>query len=143
MRLRDAARRSSLHGGGGGGGGGGGVLLATAAAAMTSEGKAAAALSNGDLFLLGAFAKVCSTLVTFPIQTVKTSLAKAHGVGDVRFGGVFGVDCVRHIVATEGIGGLYAGVESKLVQTSLTAAVLSVVRLRILAFLVGLSSKYA
>jgi len=53
------------------------------------------------------------------------------------------VDCVRHIVATEGIRGLYAGVESKLVQTSLTAAVLSVVRLRILAFLVGLSSKYA
>ena len=82
---------------------------------------------------LGAFAKVCSTLVTFPVQTVKTSLVKAHGAGDVRFGGV--AQCVRHIVATEGVGGLYAGVESKLLQTSLTAAVLSVVRLRILAAL--------
>ena len=45
-------------------------------------------------------------------------------------------DGAAYILRTEGARGFYAGVQSKLLQTSLTAAVLFVVRLRLLALMV-------
>ena len=109
------------------------ATTAAAGAALSSEAKAAATLTNRDLFVLGALSKICSTVVTFPLQTVKTNLAKGDGGDGHRFTGLR--ECAGYILKTEGARGFYAGVQSKLLQTSLTAAVLFVVRLRLLALL--------
>ena len=89
--------------------------------------------------MLGALSKICSTVVTFPLQTLKTNLAKGDGGDGRRFAGLR--ECAAYILRTEGAKGFYAGVQSKLLQTSLTAAVLFVVRLRLLAMMVRMRSR--
>jgi len=97
-------------------------------------------------FALGASSKALATVVTFPIQTVRT--LSARGVdGDGRKDD--GAKARRSytakllslwsqvvaIMRNEGPMGLYRGFETKVVQSSLSAAVLFVIRLQLLSSL--------
>lgn len=87
------------------------------------------ALSSVDIFLLGAWAKAVASSITYPLQTIKTSLSKAHGAGG-SFTGSFEV--CRTIIVCEGMQGLFKGLRGKLLQTTLTAAITFSIRLRLL-----------
>lgn len=74
-------------------------------------------LSSSDFFLLGAIAKTVATVVTYPYITVKTRL-QAKG----KYSGT--LDVLQKIYTQEGIGSFFKGIESKIVQSVLTAAFL-------------------
>ncbi|KAH9939958.1 mitochondrial carrier [Amylocystis lapponica] len=99
-------------------------LRAAGAAAVT----AVAVLSDTDYFLLGAFSKLVSTSLTYPYIVVKSRLhaGQAHALKYKS-----SLDGLLTIVDEEGVGGLYKGVSSKLVQSVLTAAILFMSQRRI------------
>lgn len=89
-------------------------------------------LSSADVFVLGAWAKAVASVLTFPVQVVKTSLSKAAGAGG-KFEGP--LQCVCVILREEGPGAFFKGLRSKLLQTALMAALTFSIRLRLLAML--------
>lgn len=108
-----------------------------------------APLSDVEAFLLGGLSKLFSTVLTYPMQTVKTALSKAAtkvdgrkgteedtgdlGERDAEFAGV--VDAVQCILRHAGWTGFYHGLSTKLLQTTLTAAFTFLLRLRLVALL--------
>ena len=79
-----------------------------------------------QFFIAGAVAKAVATMATYPLQVAQTLLrtqSNAQG-GDAgsRYRGV--VDCLRRLLAEEGVAGLYRGVDKKLAHTVLTAALM-------------------
>ncbi|XP_062388051.1 peroxisomal membrane protein PMP34 [Sardina pilchardus] len=88
-------------------------------------------ISSMEIFLIGAVAKAIATSATYPLQTVQAILRfgqyKAEGKG-----GLFGsLQNVMHLlmdrIKRHGVWGLYKGLEAKLLQTVLTAALMFVV----------------
>ncbi|KAI7878277.1 mitochondrial carrier [Lichtheimia hyalospora FSU 10163] len=79
------------------------------------------ALSNFDFFLLGAFSKLCATGITYPYIVVKSRMQVSQNA-DERYTSIW--DGFKKIIANEGVGGLYKGISSKIVQSVLTAAFL-------------------
>jgi adenine nucleotide transporter 17 len=74
-------------------------------------------LTSIDHFFLGSFAKTVATVATYPYLTVKTRLqAKGKYLGTL--------DVLVRVLREEGISGIYKGMESKIVQSVLTAALL-------------------
>lgn len=74
-------------------------------------------------FLIGAMAKAFATFATYPLQLVQTRLRT--GAKDASIGSNVGVlEMMVHILKMDGFGGLFRGIEAKLLQTVLTAALM-------------------
>ncbi|XP_069005263.1 peroxisomal membrane protein PMP34 [Embiotoca jacksoni] len=100
-------------------------------------GKGGKKISSAEIFLIGAIAKAVATTATYPLQTVQAILRFGQYKGDGK-GGVIGslsnilfllVDRIKR----HGVFGLYKGLEAKLLQTVLTAALMFVVYEKITA----------
>ncbi|BEJ12326.1 hypothetical protein CspHIS471_0207860 [Cutaneotrichosporon sp. HIS471] len=83
------------------------------------------ALSDWDLFMLGAISKLIATGITYPYLVVKSRLQVAsHKYKS-------SVTAVLEILKTEGLRGVYAGLGPKLLQSALTAAFMFVAQRRL------------
>lgn len=84
----------------------------------------------GDLpsiayFAVGATAKAFATVLTYPLQVVQTKLR--HGKADKSTNlppNAGTLEMLLYIIKTQGFAGLYRGLEAKLLQTVLTAALM-------------------
>ncbi|WWC69079.1 uncharacterized protein I206_103015 [Kwoniella pini CBS 10737] len=98
----------------------------TSAASQNPLGRSS--LSDWDMFILGAASKLVATGGTYPYIVVKSRLqAASHKYKS-------SVKAVLHILKTEGLKGLYAGLGPKLLQSVLTAAFMFVAQRRIYEF---------
>ncbi|KAI1883895.1 hypothetical protein AGOR_G00220790 [Albula goreensis] len=94
-------------------------------------------ISSVEIFLIGAVAKAIATTATYPLQTVQAILrfgqykteGKSGLVGSLRNVVYLLMDRIRR----HGVVGLYKGLEAKLLQTVLTAALMFVVYEKIAA----------
>ena len=98
----------------------------------------AQAKTSLQFFIAGAVAKAAATMATYPLQVAQTLLrtqpnAQGEGRRDAgpRYRG--GLDCLRRLLAEEGLPGLYRGVDKKLAHTVLTAALMFAVYEKIAA----------
>ncbi|KAH6566040.1 hypothetical protein BASA50_005238 [Batrachochytrium salamandrivorans] len=74
-----------------------------------------------DFFVLGALSKLCATSITYPYIVVKSRMQLKQGSDAAsRYTSVG--DGIRKIIRAEGVVGLYKGIESKLLQSVLSAA---------------------
>uniref|UniRef100_A0AAQ5ZVT9 Solute carrier family 25 member 17 n=1 Tax=Amphiprion ocellaris TaxID=80972 RepID=A0AAQ5ZVT9_AMPOC len=105
-------------------------------------------ISSAEIFLIGAIAKAIATTATYPLQTVQAILRFGQYKGDGK-GGVIGslsnvLFLLMDRIKRHGVLGLYKGLEAKLLQTVLTAALMFVVYEKITAAtfkVMGLSRK--
>ncbi|GLB33782.1 putative mitochondrial carrier (TC 2.A.29) family protein [Lyophyllum shimeji] len=100
------------------------LLIASRTHKLRAAGAAATAvavLSDWDFFLLGALSKLVATGTTYPYIVIKSRL-QAGQASALRYKS--SLDGMLAILKEEGIGGLYKGAGSKLVQSVLTAAIL-------------------
>ncbi|XP_022747108.1 peroxisomal nicotinamide adenine dinucleotide carrier-like [Durio zibethinus] len=82
-----------------------------------------------EIFLLGALAKLGATVVTYPLNVVKSRLqAKQVTTGDRRHHYKGTLDAILKIIRYEGFSGFYKGMNTKIVQSVLAAAVLFMVK---------------
>lgn len=96
---------------------------AAAGSAKVTLGRSA--LSDWDMFMLGALSKLVATGGTYPYIVVKSRLQAATHKYESS------LKAVLHILRTEGLSGLYAGLLPKLLQSMLTAAFMFVAQRRI------------
>ncbi|KIJ70501.1 hypothetical protein HYDPIDRAFT_105242 [Hydnomerulius pinastri MD-312] len=82
---------------------------------------AVAVLSDWDFFFLGALSKLVATGTTYPYIVVKSRLQAGQAHAERYKSSLHGLST---ILKEEGIGGLYKGAGSKLLQSVLTAAIL-------------------
>ncbi|XP_066600229.1 peroxisomal membrane protein PMP34 [Prorops nasuta] len=74
-------------------------------------------------FAIGAIAKTLATTLTYPLQLVQTKLRHGHKYPNLPpNAGTIQILC--HILKKQGIAGWYKGMEAKLLQTVLTAALM-------------------
>ncbi|XP_026206521.1 peroxisomal membrane protein PMP34 [Anabas testudineus] len=100
-------------------------------------GKGGRKISSAEIFLIGAIAKAIATTATYPLQTVQAILRFGQYKGDGK-GGVIGslsniLTLLMDRIKRNGFLGLYKGLEAKLLQTVLTAALMFVVYEKITA----------
>ncbi|KAJ2514137.1 hypothetical protein GGI11_004184 [Coemansia sp. RSA 2049] len=80
-------------------------------------------LGSLDFFVLGAISKLCATSVTYPYILIKSRMQLKQSKNEnERYSSL--LDGLRKVIAAEGIAGLYKGIESKLLQSVLTASFL-------------------
>ncbi|KAJ2451823.1 hypothetical protein EV183_003351 [Coemansia sp. RSA 2336] len=80
-------------------------------------------LGSLDFFVLGAISKLCATSITYPYILIKSRMQLKQSKNEnERYKSL--VDGLRKVIAAEGIAGLYKGIESKLLQSVLTASFL-------------------
>lgn len=95
-------------------------------------------LRGRQYFALGAVAKTVSTVVTYPLQVAqcrqRSGQKTPSGKGDI-------FSLMARIVKDQGFIGLYKGLEAKLLQTVLTAALMFVAYEKIAAFIFRLLRK--
>lgn len=97
--------------------------------------RGSSSLSGLDFFWLGAASKIFATLMTYPIQTLKSQLQKDNSPY-AKAGVLNGFFmCIRDMARDEGIGSFYRGLKAKILQTGLTAAFLFLIRERLIAIL--------
>uniref|UniRef100_A0A3Q1FGG4 Solute carrier family 25 member 17 n=1 Tax=Acanthochromis polyacanthus TaxID=80966 RepID=A0A3Q1FGG4_9TELE len=94
-------------------------------------------ISSAEIFLIGAIAKAIATTATYPLQTVQAILRFGQYKGDGK-GGIIGslsnvLFLLMDRIKKHGALGLYKGLEAKLLQTVLTAALMFVVYEKITA----------
>uniref|UniRef100_A0A0B7B3X2 Peroxisomal membrane protein PMP34 n=1 Tax=Arion vulgaris TaxID=1028688 RepID=A0A0B7B3X2_9EUPU len=93
---------------------------------------------NGLLyFLLGAIAKTVATVITYPLQVVQSRLRAGYAKLE---SSLSLIENILHLIKTRGIGALYKGMEAKLLQTVLTAALMFLIYEKISAFIFQLMS---
>ncbi|XP_029996012.1 peroxisomal membrane protein PMP34 [Sphaeramia orbicularis] len=100
-------------------------------------GKGGRKISSAEIFLIGAIAKAIATTATYPLQTVQAILRfgqyKCEGKGGI-LGSLSNVlTLLMDRIKRHGFLGLYKGLEAKLLQTVLTAALMFVVYEKITA----------
>ncbi|KAJ3005328.1 hypothetical protein HKX48_000737 [Thoreauomyces humboldtii] len=78
------------------------------------------ALGGLDFFALGAISKLAATSLTYPYIVVKARMQLKQTDEAHRYKSV--IDGFRKIIASEGVKGLYKGIEAKLVQSVLASA---------------------
>lgn len=86
-------------------------------------------------FFLGAIAKLASTFVTYPLQLVQTKMR--HGNSQIKKElppNAGTLEWLLHILKTQGVGGLYCGLEAKSAQTVITAALMFMTYEKIIRF---------
>lgn len=82
-----------------------------------------------EIFLLGAFAKLGATVVTYPLLVVKSRLqVKQVSTGDKRHHYKGTLDAILKMIRYEGFYGFYKGMSTKIVQSVLAAAVLFMIK---------------
>ncbi|MBA0665457.1 hypothetical protein Goklo_005311, partial [Gossypium klotzschianum] len=82
-----------------------------------------------EIFLLGALAKLGATVVTYPLLVVKSRLqAKQITTGDKRHHYKGTLDAILKMIRYEGFTGFYKGMNTKIIQSVLAAAVLFMVK---------------
>ncbi|XP_040263451.1 peroxisomal membrane protein PMP34 isoform X2 [Bufo bufo] len=90
-----------------------------------------AELSSFQVFVIGAIAKAIATAVTYPLQTVQSVLRFGHeklNPDKRKLGSLFSVIyLLKQRIRRLGFLGLYKGLEAKLLQTVLTAALMFLV----------------
>lgn len=98
-------------------------LIARRTSKLHAAGAAAvvAVLSDLDFFLLGAISKLVATSITYPYIVVKSRL-QAGAANSLKYKS--SLDGLCTILREEGVGGVYKGIGSKIVQSVLTAAIL-------------------
>uniref|UniRef100_A0A3P9J3F8 Solute carrier family 25 member 17 n=1 Tax=Oryzias latipes TaxID=8090 RepID=A0A3P9J3F8_ORYLA len=88
-------------------------------------------ISSAQIFLIGAIAKAVATTVTYPLQTVQAILRFGQYKGDGKGGLMGSLSNIFFLfmdrIKNHGVLGLYKGLEAKLLQTVLTAALMFVV----------------
>eukprot|EP00698_Gefionella_okellyi_P012583 TRINITY_DN3400_c0_g1_i1.p1 TRINITY_DN3400_c0_g1~~TRINITY_DN3400_c0_g1_i1.p1 ORF type:complete len:314 (+),score=82.48 TRINITY_DN3400_c0_g1_i1:58-999(+) len=101
---------------------------------MLSSRRGTAKFSSADIFLLASIAKVAATLVTYPYILAKSQLQLKRD-NTPAGGSRTEFSIVKETFAKEGLAGLYKGLNSKILQSVLTAAFLFLFqdRLKILA----------
>lgn len=111
-------------------------------------GKGGRKISSREIFVIGAIAKAIATTVTYPLQTVQAILRFGQYRGEGNRGMLAGLSNILVLlmdrIKTNGFLGLYKGLEAKLLQTVLTAALMFVVYEKITAVTfkaMGLSKK--
>ncbi|XP_007557391.1 PREDICTED: peroxisomal membrane protein PMP34-like isoform X2 [Poecilia mexicana] len=111
-------------------------------------GKGGQKISSAKIFLIGAIAKAIATTATYPLQTIQAILRFGQYRGDGQGGLMGSVSNIFFLfmdrIKKHGFLGLYKGLEAKLLQTVLTAALMFVVYEKITAAtfrLMGLSKK--
>ncbi|XP_035786515.1 peroxisomal membrane protein PMP34-like [Anopheles albimanus] len=90
-------------------------------------------------FSIGAIAKMIATVLTYPLQLVQTKLR--HGNADKSLNLPSDIDTVQLlliILKRQGVAGLYRGLEAKLLQTVLTAALMFMAYEKIARFVTSL-----
>jgi len=92
------------------------IRMAAIAAARGSP------LTSLEFFLMGAFAKMVATFLTYPLQVVQSQLRNdsKKASGKQKYNGT--LDCLLKVYKIAGWGGLFRGLFAKLWQTVLTAA---------------------
>ncbi|XP_020788981.1 peroxisomal membrane protein PMP34 [Boleophthalmus pectinirostris] len=100
-------------------------------------GKGGRKISSAEIFLIGAIAKAIAATATYPLQTVQAILRFGQYKGDGK-GGFLGslsniITLFLDRIKSHGVLGLYKGLEAKLLQTVLTAALMFVVYEKITA----------
>ncbi|XP_069593179.1 peroxisomal membrane protein PMP34 [Ranitomeya imitator] len=90
-----------------------------------------AELTSFQVFVIGAIAKAIATIVTYPLQTVQSVLRFGHEKLNPEkrtLGSLFNIiHLLKQRVRRLGFVGLYKGLEAKLLQTVLTAALMFLV----------------
>ncbi|XP_067003988.2 peroxisomal membrane protein PMP34 [Anabrus simplex] len=74
-------------------------------------------------FAIGAVAKAVATVITYPLQLVQTKLRHGHHYKDLPPNAGL-VQMTLYILKKYGVQGLYKGMEAKILQTILTAALM-------------------
>jgi len=84
--------------------------------------------SAAEIFVMSALAKLGATVMTYPMQLIKSRLqaAGADTVASIKYEGT--ADAVCRIYNDEGLGGFYHGMKFKIGQSVLTAALLFMVK---------------
>ena len=103
------------------------IILRAAKAAKS------AGLTSLEIFFLSAIAKVCSTLCTYPYIMAKTTLQSQTSSDDPDTQYTDAFSCMKGVLAKEGVQGLYAGINSKIWQSVLTASLMFVLHSKILS----------
>lgn len=67
-------------------------------------GPARKTLTVGQLLTVGTLSGLFQTIITYPLETLRTRLSLGAEQGGVRYAGI--VDCVRQMVRSEGAGAL-------------------------------------
>ncbi|KAG2455954.1 peroxisomal membrane protein PMP34 [Polypterus senegalus] len=105
-------------------------------------------ISSVEIFLIGAVAKAIAVTATYPLQTVQAMLRFGQYKTEGKTGLVASIQSVLQLLKErlriQGMQGLYKGLEAKLLQTVLTAALMLVVYEKITAAtfkVMGLSRK--
>ncbi|KAM4716627.1 LOW QUALITY PROTEIN: peroxisomal membrane protein PMP34 [Anableps anableps] len=111
-------------------------------------GKGGKKISSAKIFLIGAIAKAIATTATYPLQTIQAILRFGQYKGDGKGGLMGSISNIFFLfmdrIKKHGFLGLYKGLEAKLLQTVLTAALMFVVYEKITAAtfrLMGLNKK--
>lgn len=87
-------------------------------------------LNAGTIFMVGAISKSISTVITYPLQVIQSK--SRYGSDDVKNKKM--IHILQEILAKDGTTGLYKGLESKLLQTVLTTAMMYLAYEKIVAF---------
>ncbi|XP_047215998.1 peroxisomal membrane protein PMP34-like isoform X2 [Girardinichthys multiradiatus] len=100
-------------------------------------GKGGRKISSAKIFLIGAIAKAIATTATYPLQTIQAILRFGQYKGDGKGGLMGSISNIFFLfmdrIKKYGFLGLYKGLEAKLLQTVLTAALMFVVYEKITA----------
>lgn len=80
-------------------------------------------LNSLGYFIIGAIAKAIATALTYPLQLVQTKLRHGHGYKNLPADAGM-LQLTVYILKRFGVNGLYKGMEAKLLQTVLTAALM-------------------
>ncbi|GFT49170.1 peroxisomal membrane protein PMP34 [Nephila pilipes] len=83
-----------------------------------------------SVFIIGALSKCISTVLTYPLQIVQSKLR----YGTEKLKKMTIIQIFAYILRTSGAKGLYKGLESKLLQTTLTSAFMFVCYEKIVAY---------
>ncbi|KOC60633.1 Peroxisomal membrane protein PMP34 [Habropoda laboriosa] len=84
-------------------------------------------------FAIGAAAKTIATALTYPLQLVQTKLRHGHKYANLP-PNAGALQILFYILKTQGAAGLYKGMEAKLLQTVLTAALMFLAYEKIVRF---------
>ncbi|XP_037045838.1 peroxisomal membrane protein PMP34 [Bradysia coprophila] len=90
-------------------------------------------------FLIGAISKTFSSVITYPLQLIQTKLRHGKSTESMKLPSNAGViQMLLHIVKTSGVEGLFRGLEAKIWQTVLTAALMFATYEKIAKFVMSL-----
>nr|CAD7404893.1 unnamed protein product [Timema poppensis] len=88
-------------------------------------------------FLVGAVAKAVATVITYPLQLVQAKLRHGHDYKDLPPRPNM-IHLISYILNKHGLVGLYKGMEAKIIQTILTAALMFTAYEKIATFVLKL-----